>query len=289
MKIIFFGSKKLGLTILSLVIRSMTENDDLRVVHFDDESDGRSELPRFQQLCESRGVKLHVTSAATDILDLPEFLGSFQGHNVAIVCGWYSMLPRSILKLFEHGVWGIHHSLLPSYKGGAPLVWQILNNEPKVGTSVFRLEAGVDSGPILAQYDVQNLPSDHIGTLLEKLESKLIENASEWLAPILSGSAEPKEQGPEEFPTQYRMRSASDNTLNLSESSLSELSRYARALNSPYPGLGLRADCGCSFSGVQVSDLRTSLQSGDFVCADGGFVTVSEDRRVGFCGSLHRT
>ena len=54
------------------------------------------------------------------------------------------------------GVWGIHNSLLPKYRGGSPLVWQLINSEKVVGSSFFKFTSGMDDGVILDQVKIEN-------------------------------------------------------------------------------------------------------------------------------------
>jgi methionyl-tRNA formyltransferase len=71
--------------------------------------------------------------------------------DILIVIGWYYMIPRSIRYIATYGAIGIHASILPKYRGGAPLVWAIINGETKTGVTLFYLEDGVDDGDIIAQ------------------------------------------------------------------------------------------------------------------------------------------
>lgn len=69
--------------------------------------------------------------------------------DLCFVNGWYQLLLEDTLAIPKFGTVGIHHSLLPKYRGGSPLVWQIINNEEEIGTSVFYLDKGMDSGDIV--------------------------------------------------------------------------------------------------------------------------------------------
>ena len=59
-----------------------------------------------------------------------------------IVIGFYRILPTELLDSVPHGVYGIHNSLLPKYRGGAPLVWQLINSEIEVGSTFLSSQKG---------------------------------------------------------------------------------------------------------------------------------------------------
>jgi methionyl-tRNA formyltransferase len=65
-----------------------------------------------------------------------------------LVAGWYHMIPKIWRNLAP--AYGLHASLLPDYSGGAPLVWAMINGETKTGVTLFQMDDGVDSGPIVA-------------------------------------------------------------------------------------------------------------------------------------------
>ena len=87
---------------------------------------------------------------------------------VFVVIGWYHMIPKKWMDFAP--VFGMHASLLPDYSGGAPLVWAIINGEKKTGITLFKIDEGVDSGPILDQLEVDITNQDTIKTLYEKVE-----------------------------------------------------------------------------------------------------------------------
>ena len=88
-----------------------------------------------------------------------------------IVIGFYRILPTELLDSVPHGVYGIHNSLLPKYRGGAPLVWQLINSEIEVGSTFFKFSKGIDDGPIVDQVWVSNksgLTISEAGDLIER-------------------------------------------------------------------------------------------------------------------------
>ncbi len=71
------------------------------------------------------------------------------GADLMVTCAFGQILPREILDIFPLGVWNIHASLLPKYRGAAPIQWAVVNGETHTGITVMRTEEGVDTGDIL--------------------------------------------------------------------------------------------------------------------------------------------
>ena len=101
-----------------------------------------------------------------------------------IVAGWYHMVPKIWRDIAP--AYGMHASLLPKYSGGAPLVWAIINGEEKTGITLFQMDGGVDSGPIVGQKEVSIGKQETIFSLYEKIEKKAIELIEEYVPKISS-------------------------------------------------------------------------------------------------------
>ena len=85
-----------------------------------------------------------------------------------LVVGWYHMVPRRWRVLAP--AFGLHASLLPDYSGGAPLVWAMIDGAKQTGITLFRMEDGVDDGPVLGQAATAILATDTIATLYARIE-----------------------------------------------------------------------------------------------------------------------
>jgi len=89
--------------------------------------------------------------------------------DLAIVVAFGQILKKNLLAIPEWGVINIHASLLPKYRGAAPIQWAILNSEPKTGLTVMRMDEGLDTGPILLQKEVPILQDETAGQLHDRL------------------------------------------------------------------------------------------------------------------------
>jgi methionyl-tRNA formyltransferase len=101
----------------------------------------------------------------------PQFLEIVGGlaPDLLIVVAFGQILKRALLDIPNFGVINIHASLLPKYRGAAPIQWAILNNEDRTGLTAMRMEEGLDSGPILLQEALPILPDETTGQLHDRL------------------------------------------------------------------------------------------------------------------------
>ena len=101
----------------------------------------------------------------------PEFLEQIKNlaPNLIIVHAFGQILPKSLLEIPRLGAINVHYSLLPKYRGAAPVQWAILNAEKETGITIMQMDEKLDTGPILLQQKVPIEDSDTTGTLLKKL------------------------------------------------------------------------------------------------------------------------
>jgi methionyl-tRNA formyltransferase len=101
----------------------------------------------------------------------PEVVAALRGMRpeAIVVVAYGQLLPGPILALPPHGCLNVHASLLPKYRGPAPIQWAIINRESVTGVSIMRIEARVDAGPVLLQQVEPVRPRDTAGTLGERL------------------------------------------------------------------------------------------------------------------------
>jgi methionyl-tRNA formyltransferase len=126
----------------------------------------------------------------------PEFIETMRGLDpeVIVVAAYGQILPKDILTLprLTGGCINIHASLLPAYRGAAPINWAIMRGEKETGVTIMQMDEGMDTGAILMKESITIDPADTAGTLTEKLSAlgaKLITTAlplfaSAKLAPI---------------------------------------------------------------------------------------------------------
>ncbi|HKT89426.1 MAG TPA: methionyl-tRNA formyltransferase [Candidatus Sulfotelmatobacter sp.] len=111
-----------------------------------------------------------------------------------IVVGYGRIIPQWMLDLPRMGNLNLHASLLPKYRGAAPIQWAIANGESETGVTTMRIDAGLDTGDILLQKTLKIKPDDTSETLAPPLASMGSELMVETLQGLVSGSVQPKPQ-----------------------------------------------------------------------------------------------
>ena len=114
--------------------------------------------------------------------------------DVAIVVAYGRLLDQTALEALPQGWWNVHFSLLPRWRGAAPVAHAIVQGDRETGISLFRLEKGLDTGPIASMSRVPIAAQDTTGTLLTKLAARAPAMVLELLADLASQSVSLSEQ-----------------------------------------------------------------------------------------------
>jgi len=101
----------------------------------------------------------------------PEFITALRGLNpdVIVVAAYGQILPKDILTLPEYGCINIHASLLPHYRGAAPINWAIIHGDRETGITIMQMDEGMDTGAVLMQERMPIESKDTAGSVAEKL------------------------------------------------------------------------------------------------------------------------
>jgi methionyl-tRNA formyltransferase len=179
--------------------------------------------------CESHAIP-HWLYASTDTI-----MEAQRATNAefALVAGWYHMIPARVRSAFRKGCAGIHASLLPKLRGGAPLNWAILSNLDRTGVTLFEMSDGVDDGLVYDQEAFAIPPRATIGDLIEASRIASLVMLTRSLPAIASGTRVPTRQVGE--PTYCLQRSPEDSRIDW-RLPAEDLDRLVRAVGRPYPG-----------------------------------------------------
>jgi methionyl-tRNA formyltransferase len=128
---------------------------------------------------EPSPVKVIATAAGLPVLQptrardeqFPAQLRAF-APDLMVVVAYGQILPQSVLDLPKHGCLNVHTSLLPKYRGAAPIQWAIANGETETGVTIMQMDAGLDTGPMLSQARTPIAPEDDSATLHERLAGR---------------------------------------------------------------------------------------------------------------------
>ncbi|HBY93398.1 MAG: methionyl-tRNA formyltransferase [Ardenticatenaceae bacterium] len=153
--------------------------------------------------------------------------------DVQVVVAYGEILRRAVLEIPQHGTLNVHASLLPKYRGPAPIAGALLAGERETGVSIMLLDPGMDTGPILSQRAVPILPEDTAGTLHDRLAWIGAQLLTATLPRWLAGEIAPQPQD-QAAATVTRMLSKEDGRLDWTQPA-SVLANRVRAFN-PWPG-----------------------------------------------------
>jgi methionyl-tRNA formyltransferase len=228
-RVLFMGSKRLGIRVLE-AMHALAPEPLLGVVTIDDAGDGRTALSDFRSFAAARRLPLHI---ARDRSDAERIVAELE-PDLCLVVGWYWLIREATLSSVPHGFIGIHNSLLPRLRGGAPLVWSILNGDQEAGFSLFSFTPGMDDGPLWAQGSVPIEEHDSVAEVLARLEARTMDVFRDVYPRILRGHATPVEQDHDRA-TYCAQRCPEDGNIDWHRPARA-IHDFIRAQSEPYPG-----------------------------------------------------
>ena len=230
-KIVFMGSPDFALETL----RSLYESYPVTgVVTQPDRAAGRGRAlkpPPVKTLALELGIPL----IQPEKLRQPEALETLRAWSpdLIVVAAFGQILRQEVLDLPSFGCLNVHASLLPRWRGAAPINAAILHGDEETGVTIMKMDAGLDTGPILSQRAVRIAPDETAGSLFAKLSGLGAELLLDTLAGYLAGEIIPRPQ-PEEDVTYALMLKKEEGRLEFSQPA-EVLERKVRAFD-PWPG-----------------------------------------------------
>ena len=168
MRIIFFGTPEFAVPSLQALIESGEEI--VSVITQPDRVKGRGHRlsqPPVKEYALSKGIPVIQPSS----IRTPDFHEKISGlmPDVIVVVAYGKILPPSLLNLPPHGCVNVHASLLPEYRGAAPIQWALINGEEKTGITTILMDEGLDTGDTLLTEEVGIAEEDNAYTLARRL------------------------------------------------------------------------------------------------------------------------
>jgi methionyl-tRNA formyltransferase len=203
----------------------------------------------------SQPERLHKDSAA---------LAQLRAWNpdLIVVAAFGQILRPGVLDLPPHGCLNIHASLLPRWRGAAPIQAAILHGDSQTGVTIMKMDPGVDTGPILSQRALSIDPADTAGTLAEKLAQLGAALLQDTLPAYLAGEIQPQQQQ-DALATFAPMLQKNEGNLDFARPA-EYLARQVRAFQ-PWPGASLQWSGGPLKIHAAHSEAAESPGSGVFV------------------------
>jgi methionyl-tRNA formyltransferase len=154
--------------------------------------------------------------------------------DLLLVVGWTQLLKPDLLRVPKLACLGFHASLLPKYRGRAPVNWAIINGEKITGNSMITLEPEADTGDIVAQRTIPITDEDDCNTIYQKVGQTEVEMLDEVL-PLIQRGILPRTNQDDSLATVMPKRRPEDGLIDWNRSSR-EIYNWVRALTEPYPG-----------------------------------------------------
>ena len=235
--VVFMGSPDFSLPALRTLAKTY---DVLGVVTQPDRASGRGrELkePPVKKLALELGIPV----IQPEKLRQPEAVEQLRAWNpdLIVVAAFGQILRKEVLDLPRFGCINVHASLLPRWRGAAPINAAILHGDEETGVTIMLMDVGLDTGPMLSRQSIRLSRDDTAGSVFEKLSQLGADLLIQTLPNYLSGKLSPTPQ-PEEGVTYAPMIKKEEGRLNFTQD-VNELERRVRAFN-PWPGAFMDLD-----------------------------------------------
>ena len=192
--------------------------------------------------------------------------------DVAIVVAYGLILPQAVLDTPRHGCINLHASLLPRWRGAAPIQRAIMAGDELTGVDVMRMEAGLDTGPVLLSESIEIKPTDTFQTLHDRLSQVGAQLAPRALAALARGTLVEKPQS-EQGVTYAHKISSEEARIDWTKPA-AQVDCHIRGL-SPFPGAWFEADG----ARIKVLSSRPALATGV-----AGTILEADDKFIVACG-----
>ena len=271
MKIVFLGTPDFAVPVLKAIHGS--KHEILAVVTQPDRPFGRKAIitPCAVKTC-ALNLGLKVLSYEKIRNEGVEDLKALC-PDIMVTCAFGQILSQEILDIAKHGVINVHASLLPKYRGSAPIQYSVINGDRETGVTIMQTGLGVDTGDILLQSKLEILPDETAGELFDRLSilgSKIIVEA---LDKIEKGEINPIPQD-ERLATHVKMLKKEDGLIDFTKPAL-DIKNLVRGLN-PWPIAYTKYE-GKTLKIYNVSIIETLGNAGEVISVDGG-ITVATGR-----------
>lgn len=192
LRIVFFGTPEFAAYILEHLIKN--DENVVCVVTTSEKEQGRGLKTRPAAL-QDKAQELGLPFLAPMKVRDAEFIEKLRGYNGDIFCVVaYKILPKDIYSMPKYGTFNVHTSLLPKYRGAAPMHRAIMNGEKETGITTFLLDENVDTGKVLLQEKVAIGADETVGELHDELMALGAKLALKTIRGLASGRLTPSPQ-----------------------------------------------------------------------------------------------
>lgn len=273
LRIIFMGTPDFAVGILDTILKNNYEV--AAVVTAPDKPAGRG-----QKLNQS-AVKVYAAENNLKVLQptnlkSEDFLAELAALNANLqIVVAFRMLPKAVWQMPKLGTFNLHASLLPDYRGAAPINWAIINGEEKTGVSTFFIDEKIDTGAIILKSETNISEEETAGELHDRLMHLGAETVVETLKLIENNQVKTTIQPAEETKTAYKLN-RENCKIDFNKSS-KEVYNLIRGLN-PYPSAyTILSDNGNDYN-IKIHDVTYIIEEHDF--KPGKFIASKKTIRI---------
>lgn len=277
MKVIFMGTPDFSVGTLEALIEA--RHEVALVVTQPDKPKGRGGKMQYTPVKEV-AVAHNIPVYQPKRIREPECIEELRKYNadIMVVIAFGQILPKEILEMTPYGCVNVHASLLPSYRGAAPIQWAVINGEKVSGVTTMQMNEGLDTGDMLLKVEIPLDEKETGGSLHDKLAEAGARLCVETLDALKAGTVTPEKQG--DSPTAYaKMLDKHMGKIDW-KMSAKEIERLIRGLN-PWPSAYTRwneNDKGMKIWEAEVAEGQTDKVAGTVVevAKDGFFVQTGD-------------
>ena len=278
LRVALFGSPAFAVPVLRMLNK---EHDVKLVVTQPDKKAGRGlklTPPATAQEAKHLNLPLAQPGRLKNNTDFHERLQQLE-LDVAVTAAYGKLLPESLLSVPAHGFLNVHGSLLPKYRGAAPIQWALINGETETGVSIMQTEAGLDTGPVRHVRKLLIKPEDNALSLFNAL-SELGVSALQEALELLSEGALPSVPQNDALATIAPLLTKEDGQIRWSDSADAIMNRFRGVI--AWPGSWtLRNEKTLKVHDLQVLDASNDAEAGTVVnVASDGVDVMTADKLV---------
>lgn len=190
-KLVFMGTPEAAVPTLAALVQECDVN---LVVTQPDRPRGRSKTPQPPPVKEWALDHALVVAQPVKASDLDRALLDHEPFDLGVVVAYGRILGSRVLAIPEHGMLNVHFSLLPRWRGAAPVARALMAGDSMTGVTIMRMDEGLDTGPVLTAQAVDMMPEENAGALTRRLAGLGARLLAGSIAPYLDGELESFEQ-----------------------------------------------------------------------------------------------
>ncbi len=231
MRIIFMGTPDFAVGTLQALVDA--GHEVVLAVTQPDKPQGRKQIltpPPVKTAAQQAGIPVYQPVRVRE-QDAIDYLRGFSPELI-VVAAFGQILPKELLDMPKYGCINVHASLLPKYRGAAPIQWAILNGDATTGVTIMRMDVGLDTGDMIAKTELTIAPEDTGGSLFDRLAAAGAELCVQTIPSIADGTAVYMPQD-EAAATKVGQISKKDGQMDFTRTAV-QLRDQVRALN-PWP------------------------------------------------------